>query len=190
MAVSDVDICNLALQMLGAASITGLPPSDTSTNAKACNACYEKLRDKELRVNRWGFAKRRVVLAPDATAPAFDFLYAFSWPSDCLRPLRPQNRNDCDWQFENKKILTNDGDTLNLVYIARVTDPNNFDAAFVEALAAKMAWHMCEAITQSNTKKADALKAYDRIIAEAKLANSIEQVPEDPADDLWITARL
>lgn len=187
---SKVDISNLALQMLGAGSITAFPPTDTSREAKACNNCYEMLRDKELRVNRWGFAKKRAVLAPDATAPAFSFLYAFTYPADCLRPLRPTGRNDCDWQFEGGKILTNDGDTLNLVYIARITDTSMFDAAFVEALAAKMAWHMCEQITQSNTKKADALRAYDRIIAEAKLANSIEQIPEDPADDLWITARL
>jgi len=76
-------------------------------------------------------------------------------------------RSDLDSQMEGGKILTNDGDTLNLVYVTRVTDPAQFNAAFVEAFARKLAWHMWAEITQSNQKKADVLKEYTAIIAEA-----------------------
>jgi hypothetical protein len=34
-------------------------------------------------------------------------------------------------------ILTNDGSSINIRYIARVTDPTQFDVAFVEALAVR-----------------------------------------------------
>jgi hypothetical protein len=197
MATSEVAICNLALQKLGAGSITSL--SDNSTEARACAACYEAMRDRELRAYPWNFAKKRATLAPDATAPAFDFTYAFTPPTDFLRLLPAtarnnfygdQARNDSDWRIESGKILTNDGDTLEIVYVARVTDPTKFDVLFVEALACKMAWHMCERITQSNQKKADLLAEYRAVIAEARRVNAFENVPIDAPMDTWLSARL
>lgn len=191
MAVSDVAICNLALQKLGATRITSL--TEDSRNARSCNACYEEIRDAELRRHMWNFAIIRKTLAADATAPDFDFGYAFPLPGDCLR-LLPPNDNDLDWTIENHNgrpaVLTNDGDTLQIRYVKRITDPTAFDAAFVEALAAKLAWHLCEEITQSNQKKADALNEYRFAISEARRTNAIEQISADPPTDTWITARL
>jgi hypothetical protein len=187
MATSDVSICNLALQKLGAARITAL--TDDSRNARSCNACYTLERDKELRAHPWTFATKRIVLAPDATAPAFDFDYAFSIPQDCLRIL-PPNTYALDWKFESNKILTNAGDTLNLVYTARIEDPTVYDPCFVEALACKMAWHMCEEITQSNQKKADVASEYKFAIADAKKSNAFEKLSDTPPEDSWVAARL
>ena len=83
MAISDVAIANLALQKLGSGHITSLSQDDPS--ARAVNACYEQIRDMELRKHPWNFARKRTTLAPDATTPSFDFDYAFPLPSDCLR---------------------------------------------------------------------------------------------------------
>lgn len=190
MAVSDVAICNLALQKIGAARIASL--SDADENARACNACYELLRDRELRSNRWKFAIKRATLAPHSTTPDFTYLYAFLLPSDCLRVLFPA-RTALDWKIENHEgdpaILTNDGDTLEIRYVARVTDPTKFDALFVESFACKIAWHLCEAITQSNTKKDSVLNEYKMAIAEARRMNAIELgVLKQPVDE-WLTAR-
>lgn len=191
---SDVEICNLALQKLGAARITSL--TEDSRNARSCNTAYGPMRDRELRTHVWNFARKRVVLAPDATAPVFDFLYAFSIPSDSLRVL-PPNDNDLDWQIEGGKILTNTVRTisggsaaLNLVYIAQITDANAMDAAFRDALACKIAEQICEEITQSSDKKQAAVDGYKRAISDAKLANAIEQISADPPTDTWDTARL
>lgn len=186
MAVSDVAICNLALQKLGALRIVAL--TEDSRNARSCNACYEIIRDARLRKNRWNFAITRVTLAPDAAAPSFDFAYAFTLPADCLRILPPA-RNDLDWTIEQGKILTNDGTSLQVRYIKKVTDPAQFDACFVELLACDLADHMCEEITQSNTKK-EAVKVDRReAMADAKRANSFEQISDEPPEDTWISAR-
>ncbi|SOD41316.1 hypothetical protein [Nitrosovibrio sp. Nv4] len=190
MAVSDVSIANLALQKLGAARITSL--TEDSRNARSINNCYELVRDRELRAHKWNFAVKRTTLAPDATAPDFDFGYAFTLPSDCLRIL-PPSRHGLDWKIENHggsaAILTNDGDTLEILYISSVEDPTVFDPLFVDAFAAKLAWHICEELTQSNQKKADAFNEYKMAIREARQANAFENISEDAPEDPWLAVR-
>lgn len=190
MAVSEASICNLALQKLGAGRIISL--SDDSAPARAVNACYSFLRDREARANKWNFAKKRAVLAPSTVTPAFDFGYAFPLPTDCLR-LLPPSRDTLDWRIENHEgrpsILTNDGDTLEIEYLATVTDPNQFDTLFIEMLACKIALNICEEITQSNTKKADLLAEYKDLKREAKQVNAFENIAEEAPEDSWLSAR-
>jgi hypothetical protein len=189
--VSDVSICNLALQKLGAARITAL--TDNSRNARSCNNCYTSIRDKELRRHNWNFSIKRAVLAPLATAPAFGYLYAFPVPNDFLKIIMPPQFN-LDWKLENqggvRVILTNQGNVMNLVYVAQITDPMQFDAAFAEAFAAKLAWHMCEEITQSNEKKKDIAAEYKDLIGEASRTDAFEKVSAAQPVDSWLQAQI
>ena len=190
MATSYVSIANLALQKLGEPPIVSL--TENSVSARAMNACYEALRDRELRANLWKFAKRRATLAAHATEPDFTFGYAFPVPTDFLRLIKPA-RVGLDWHLEYHEgvqaILTNDGDSLEIRYIARVTDPTLFDPLFVEMLACKMAWHCAETLTQSNSKKMAALEEYKDVRREARQVNAFE-VPTQPQPvDEWLTAR-
>lgn len=184
---SVVEICNVALQKLGAGRIVSLTQDDP--RARDCNLAYEPMRDAELRAHPWSFAKTRTVLAPDATAPAFDFDYQFTLPSDCVRVLMP-NTYDLDWHIEGGKILTNEGDSINLIYLKRVTDPNVMDALFREMLSCRIALQLCEVVSQSNTKKVAIQEEYKKALAEARRANAIERVSDDTPVDAWIMARL
>lgn len=186
MAASEVSICNLALQLLGQSRITSL--SEDSANARECNASYEAMRDAEIEAHPWSFAVRRATLAPDTATPEFDFDYAFSWPTDCLRPLPPR-RDGLDWEMEDRKILTNDGAVIYLRYLAAVTDPARFSPLFVNALAARIALHLCERITQSNQKKIDAEKAYAQAISAARRSNAFAKISDEPPEDPWMAAR-
>ena len=185
MASSEVFICNLALQRLGQPAITTL--AENSVAARECNRAYEHARDTVLSSHNWGFAHGQKVLAPDAEAPDFDYLYAFTWPADCLRP-RPPNTTALDWKMSSRKVLTNDGDTLNLDYTKKVTDTTLFADTFTEALSIRLALQMCEKLTQSNTKKADLKEDYKLAIAEAKRLNDIQENSADPPEDTWLTA--
>jgi len=190
MAVSNVSICNLALQKIGQARITAL--DEDNSNARHCNVCFETLRDKELRAAMWNFALKRATLAASATAPDFKYSYAFPLPSDALRVIFPP-RLGLDWKIESHEgspaILTNDGSSLEIRYVARVTDPTKFDMSFVEMLACKIAWHLCEVITQSNTKKQALSDEYTDLKKEAKRLNAFERIPEEQPLDSWIAAR-
>ena len=187
MSQSVVDICNSALQRVGATSILSI--LDNSPEARACNIAYDSNRRDELRKFKWNFAITRVVLAPDSTKPVFDYTYAFSLPSDCVRVLRP-NTAELDWLIEGRKILTNASNVLNLRYIRDVTDVNYFDPSFYNVVCAALAVDLVERLTQSNTKKQLLTKDYADAIKDAKLANAFEAGPEEAPEDDWLIARL
>lgn len=190
MAVSNVLICNLALQKLGQSRIVSL--DEDNSNARHCNVCFEPLRDRELRASVWNFSIKRATLAAHATAPDFTYSYAFPLPTDTLRLLLPP-RLGLDWKVEDHEgspaILTNDGTSLEIRYVAKITDPTKFDALFVEMLACKIAWHLCEVITQSNTKKQGLQAEYADLKREARRSNALERIPEEEAMDSWVAAR-
>jgi hypothetical protein len=187
---TEVEICNRGLQILGAKRIVSL--TEDSRNGRACNAAYEVLRDAEYRKHPWNFATKRAQLAADSTAPLFNRLRAFSLPSDYIRLLSDDpeyNLNSVDWQIEGKKIITNDSAPLNVRYIYRVTDPNEMDVLFREALAASIALELAEEITQSNAKKEFAAGKYKEAIDQAKRVNAIERVALQPPEDPWVSVR-
>ena len=187
---STVEICNRALQKLGAKRIVSL--SDDSVNARACNAAFESIKLAELRNNTWNFSISRAQLAADVIAPSFGPAYSYTLPSDFLRLLPPDpesNSERLDWSIEGKKIFTNDSAPLEIRYVANVTDPNQMDAAFREALSCKLAYELCEELTQSNTKKADLREDYKKAIQDAGLTSAIEKPSVLPPEDVWITVR-
>ena len=187
MAQTAVDCCNSALQRVGASTILSL--SDNSPEARACSVAYDSNRRDELRKHPWNFAVKRAVLAPDATAPAFDYKYAFTLPTDCVRLLRPPTP-DLDWQIEGGKILTNDGSTLYVRYLSDITDPTLWDPSFYNVVAGALAIDICERLTQSNTKKQMLISQYNDDVRMARRMNAFESGPKDAADDDWWIARL
>ena len=70
-----------------------------------------------------------------------------------------------------------------------MTDPTQFDATFVAALASRLAYEACEDLTQSSSKKQDAANDYRTAIREAVAANAIEVAPTPLADDSWLLSR-
>ena len=183
---SVVSIYNRALQKLGAERVTAV--DEDSRNARSCTACYETLRDALMRDQAWNFSTKRVALSPLAEAPPFDYLYQFQLPSDYLI-IRHPNTQNLDWQIENGKLLTNDGPTLNLIYAARIVDPNEFDNMFKEVLVCRMAMEMCEELTQSDAKFQRVAQQYKDAMSAAKKNNAFETLPTDMPEDTWITAR-
>lgn len=190
---SAVDICNLALQRLGAKSISSL--TEDSTAGRECNRVYEHARDSELRAHPWSFARERVSLAADSTAPAFGYANRYKLPTDYLRILPHNGQRDGrpaqdDLQIEGGYILTDDTAPLKIIYIKRVTDPNQFDQTFTDLLVARIARDIGEKVTQSNTKISNAQTLYENAKQEARKVNAFERPPQLAPQDPWITARL
>lgn len=204
---SVTDVCNLALQKLGAKRISAL--TDQSPSARACNLLYDSARRAELRKYDWNFAIKRAQLAADTPAPTWGRQNSFTLPSDYIKLTNgyPEelaaNQNVVgltvaftanmtglkDWVIEGKAIVTNDQGPINVRYISDVTDTTLWDSLFVQTVACAMALGMCEELTQSNTKKADIGKEYLATIDEAKKQSSIEVAPADPPPDIWLACR-
>lgn len=187
---SEVEICNRALQKLGAKRITSL--TQDSVNARSCNVAYEVIRDRLLRKHNWNFAIARAELAADSSEPDFGRANSFQLPTDFMKlaPLYPEdNYGTLDWIIEGRKILSDDADPIQIRYIRQVTDPNEMDTLFREVLSAELAFEICEEITQSASKKEGLRQDLKEIYAEARKANAFENVSAEPPQDSFITCR-
>lgn len=181
-------ICNRALQRLGAARIADIA-DNTNKSARACNAAYEAVRDALLRKHPWSFAIKRAQLAADTSAPVYGYANAFPWPADALRILKDKDKPHLDWQFEGRRIVTNQSAPLEIRYIAQITDPNSMDVLFREALSCELADAICEEITGSAKKKQIVMQDSRELVNEAKATNAIERVSDPIPDDTWVTSR-
>lgn len=97
---SEVTICNRALQIIGTRTqIASL--SESSVEARNCNAVYADTRDQVLQMAQWGFARKTAYLAllkqapgtPGGVASATQWstayppppwLYEYALPDDCI----------------------------------------------------------------------------------------------------------
>jgi len=183
---SVVDICNRALDKLGQNPITSL--DDGNTAANLCTRVWPITRDQVLREHPWNFAVKRIVTAPSLTSPPWGFNYQHPIPSDCLRIIELQDVKADEYQIENKNILT-DYDTLHLRYIYRVEDPNKFDSLFADLIATRMAFEMCEGLTQSTTKKDWLWEEYKDALTRSKRTDGQENPLIEQAEDSWIEVR-
>ena len=184
---SKTGICNRALVKLGCNPATNIETDDTK-ESRTLNGMYDYIRDAELQAHTWNFSKKRVILSPLVAAPDFEYEYYYQLPSDFLSIFYIVN--DPEYEIEGDKILTDSGDELQLVYIARITDTTLFSSLFVEALACQLALESCETITQSNTKYQLLFEKYKETIVLAKRANAITLHTRGKAESEWLEARL
>ena len=174
---SVVDICNSALNLLGASTITAL--TEDSKNARLCNQRFEPIRDRMFRSHAWNCLTKRVQLAEDSSAPVVEFANQFTLPTDCLRVLKVHNgttdsiESSIDYAVEGRKIKTAEG-TVFLVYIALITDPNEYDSYLQEALAALLAADLAYAITNNATLAKNYAATADERLREARFIDATE----------------
>ena len=191
---SVVEICNSALNQLGASTILSL--TENSKNGRLCNARYETVKDSVLRAHPWNSAIKRQTLAADSDAPDWGFAKQYTLPADCLRVLAIQN-HDSNYKVEGRKILSNDT-SLKLVYVARITDPNEMDVLLRESISAALAADIAYAVTANATLSTRMNEKYQLKLSEARHADAGEGYNTDatlgPTDNIssedFINSRL
>tara|TARA_Y100000004_G_scaffold176018_1_gene216180 strand:+ start:864 stop:1445 length:582 start_codon:yes stop_codon:yes gene_type:complete len=167
---SVVDICNGALNQLGASTILSL--TEDSKNARLCNARYTQIRDSVFRSHPWNCLQKRVQLAADTDTPAWGFTKQYTLPADCLRLLTILDY-DSDYKVEGRKILT-DNSSVKILYIGRIEDPNEYDELLRETLSAAIAADIAYAITSSNPLTANMYNLFRDKLKEARFVDSTE----------------
>jgi hypothetical protein len=173
---STVDICNSALNMIGASNILSL--TEDSKAARICNQRYEYVRDAVFRAHPWNCLIRRVALAADTATPAFDFSYQFTLPTNpyCLRVLRLEEP-DTVFKIEGRKIVTNES-SIKLMYVARVTDANEYDMLLIETLSARLAADISYSLVNSAQLTQLMQQQYEAKLKEARFVDATEGTPE------------
>ena len=181
---SQVSIANRALALLGANTINAF--DDGSTEANIIRAIYDDARDAVLRSAPWLCAKFRTSLAQNTTNPLFEWEKSYKLPTDpyCLRVLS-LNESD-EWRVEGRNLLTNTN-SAHIVYIGRVTDPGLFDPSLVWAIATRVAYESCYAITQNRSLTNDMFALSQQALEDAQIADGAEERYHDIiSDDLHI----
>ena len=173
---SVVQICNSALNQLGASSITAL--TENSKNARICNERYETIRDAVYRSHPWNCLVKRVQLAQDSDTPAWGFTYQYTLPSDCLRVLQIKDYNS-DYKIEGRKLLIEQS-SVYLIYLAIETDVNQLDILLRETISAALAQNIAYVIT-SNLQVAKLMaEKYQAKLSEARHTDASEGYNTDP----------
>jgi len=196
---SVVDICNEAMDLLGAATITSL--TENSKEARLCNRRFDTVRDAVLRAHNWNIAITRKQLAKDSDAPAFGFTNQFTLPTDpyCLRVISLHTANvdneiapydtQSMFKIEGRKVLTDEG-TCRIVYIGRITDTEQYDSLLSSTIASKLAAETAYAVTGSTSVSQQINVLYQQRLGEARSMDAIEGKPDRIISEDFTNIRL
>ena len=190
---SDVDLCNRALTLLGAsARITTI--GENSANGQLCQLLYDPTRLSVLAAHPWNFAKRRAVLTRLSATPPFKWSYYYEMPVGYVRVIGVYADGDCYVQMteyaeeayeesgtQTKRVIATSAEAVYLEYVADTQasrDVNQMPVLFRDALVTKLAADMAVEKTE-HLNKADLLNAkFERIIAQARSQDTMNDPPE------------
>ena len=188
---SKVDICNEALNLLGANTIASL--TETSTTAVLCNRIYDTELDYLLRQHPWNSAIREANLAAVTGTPVVGWLYKFLMPTDpyCLRVINVYDTSDNETNFECRaRHIYADVSSIDIIFVGRITDPNEFDAMFMKTLVDLLAYRMAFPITRSRETTEAMFQMFRNSMADAMSVDSQERTPEEIQSETLLDARL
>lgn len=176
------DIANMALDLLVEAPVGSL--EDDTKAARLLNRHFETTRQSELKKHAWAFSIMRASLdaIPTGSMPVGTnevYRYGYEAPEDSLRVLPLTDTGEAHgvsipWKLEGGLILTNYEGPRLVRYIGNLTDPDDWDSLFVEALAARLAMKIALPLTQKPSFVQAARNAYEEAIADARRVNLIE----------------
>lgn len=172
MAVSDVDVVNMALAHLGdAANVASISPADPSVQAMHAARIYDQTRDWLLERFAWKFALTRATLALREDidySPAWTFVYAE--PANCLRmvailPLSYANDSqtegyDTEVDVDGQPLVLTNTEDATARFIVRVTDAARFTASFTEAFSWFLAAGLAGPIIKGETGRQEAIRCW------------------------------
>jgi len=101
----------------------------------------------------------------------------------------PTGRFYDDWLIEGGFIVSTERLAIPLRFTADVTNVSEMDGLFCEGLAARIAFELCEVLTQSNAKKPAIGAEYTMWVSTARTQNGIENGPEEAEIDEWLSVR-
>lgn len=119
--------------------------------------------------------------------PEYDYAYAYKIPTDNLRIL--SNSEDEEYKIEGGYLYT-DATSMKVKYIAKITDPDEFDPAFVTALVTALAAALALAITNNRNITADMkVEAKEKKLEALGVDAQGGGTPDEPKCDEWLNAR-
>jgi hypothetical protein len=188
MSATDVSICSNALLMLGGQSINAL--DEASDRARLASNLYPAIRDAALRAFPWNCCLKRVALAPDSDAPAFDWSNQFTLPSDFLKAIAVGELGaEVEFRIEGRKLLS-DANPCYLLYVFLNDNPGTWDPGLVHVVTTAMAAAMAYPITQSAALQQTMEQKAAMVLKQAKAVDGQDDTPETLGDFRLLASRF
>ena len=171
---SKVEIFNKALYLLGKSRVDS--PTEDNENARVLASIYDSCLDELLVTMPWNFAVTRqtlTVITGAVNLSPFDYVYQLPQLPYCLRVLSINNDVQDNYIIEGRYLYT-DELSVNVSYIGRITDPQQFSPEFVKSLSLLMASESANALTGSSSTGENLYGLYQRHISQAATANANE----------------
>ena len=195
---SKIEICNVALALLGEDSIRAF--DEKNKRARMADVFFDFTRDYLLAKFDWPFARRFKKLQPLAVqqlkmeVPAGKFAYEL--PADCHTPrdIHPPGSKDkwhvMGWQLYCDIDPKSDRDVY-LYYTCAALDPRFYSHTFNNLVALGLAVKMCPAITQDKALAGALMEQFaaEQINAwesEANIGEDYRAHDEDPNNDTFV----
>tara|TARA_R110002110_G_scaffold86638_2_gene225985 strand:+ start:621 stop:1220 length:600 start_codon:yes stop_codon:yes gene_type:complete len=133
---SKTSICNKALRKIGVANVINID-TDEGKPASTCKSVYDDLLLEVLREYNWNFAIFRQELNQDTTTPAFEYAYRYILPTVPQLVKLIEVYQSTAYKIENGYLLS-DETTVKIKYVGKETNPNKYDALFVDLFATRI----------------------------------------------------
>jgi hypothetical protein len=158
---TEVRICNKALLLLGAESISSF--TDGSTAGNACSLIYPDVKATTLAMYAWSFTIYKAELNKDLNTPNSEWTSQFTMPIDMLtgvpRAVRASSSSGSptitSWEMGTATggysvLFTNQ--TSIFIDYQRLVQEANMPSYFTQLLTYQLAWHLAEVMTDQITK--------------------------------------
>jgi hypothetical protein len=201
---SKTEIANRALIRTGTKVLSDFD-AENSEQARVCRAVFPSVVRAELRRQAWSFAIERANLAVTLETPPADYASVYNLPTDLLRLVQvrsmwvfnvPRDGPDTDpipgYEINGRKLLIDETGSLPIRYVKDLSnDLANWDAAFVDAVAMRLALEVAPSLTKLTEDKRRGISGdYKLALSEARRTNAIELPPALPPDGSWVTSRF
>ena len=173
--MTDLEIANLALVMNGEPKVISIANLDSSAspNQVRCDTTIQVAMDWCISQHLFHCAKRRALLNPDATAPAFGFTYQFTLPADHLRTYivcdSQGNPYSDGWEPEDGKLLSM-YNPLGIIYVRSLSrqEASKMPVYLAHAVAALQAYWLAQLIGAEDAKTERLQKSAEVAMMKAK----------------------
>jgi hypothetical protein len=185
---SQVDLCNKALRRLGEDPIVSLDAN--SIWGRRCLTALPEVVRTVLSLDVWRSCTKRTELAAESAVP-LGYTSAYPLPADCLRVGALKLGQYANWAIEGNRILTTkpQDESLQIMYVAEVTDPNKYTATLYEAIAMGLAHELSGYSTATNVAKDEIYQFYVNGVVTAQDINNKEHPVTQLSTTSWIDAR-
>lgn len=166
MALSQVDVCNLALSRMGGHSIAQITSlGEASTEARQCAIKFPHVLKAALRSYPWHFAVKEIALALLGAGAAesvfkdnilYQTLQYYQYPEECMQilainPVMGRKGNYYTESFDytveriddGTKVIVTSCPKAVLTCISFADDPSIWDSLFTDAFAWQLASELC-----------------------------------------------